>query len=338
MKIMREENKKSPKILIIAILLILALGGIFLHYNRSMSQPISDEDEKISIDIEEGESVNNILNLLVERGLLRRIHKYYTKFYLKINNLEGSLQAGSYQIPKQLTIVELIQALQEGRSQDVWVLIPEGLRKDEIAEIVDNEFRENGVDTFSKEEFLALTEDESFINSLNLGVEIPNLEGFLFPDRYAFPRDATAQLIIERMVGNFKNKVGDDFTYEDIIFASIVEREGTNENDRPIIAGIILKRQREGWLLQTDATLLYPVKDWRHVITIQDKEDDNPYNTYRRLGLPPTPICNPGLQSIEAVWNPVETQYYFYIHDRDGNPHFAATLEEHNRNVIQYLR
>jgi UPF0755 protein len=335
---MKEENKNISKFLIILILLTFALGGVFLHYNRSISQPISEEDEKISLEIEEGESVSNILDSLQEKGLLRTLDKYYTKFYLKINNLEGNLQAGTYQIPKQLTIIELIQVLQEGRAQDVWVLIPEGLRKDEIAEIVDNEFKDNGVETFSKEEFLTLTEDKIFIDSLELAVDIPNLEGFLFPDRYAFPRDANAQSVIEKMVANFKNKVGEDFTYEEIIFASIVEREGYNANDRPIIAGIILKRHREGWLLQTDATLLYPVKDWRHVITIQDKEDDNPYNTYKKLGIPPTPICNPGLQSIEDVWNPEETQYYFYIHDRDRNPHYARTLEEHNRNVNKYLR
>jgi len=99
-----------------------------------------------------------------------------------------------------------------------------------------------------------------------------------------------------------------------------------------------LKRFEEGWLLQTDATLLYPLKDWKHPITQEVKEDNNPYNTYKNIGLPPTPICNPGLQSIEAVWNPVETNYYYYIHDNDGNPHYAETLDKHNENVNKYIR
>ena len=335
---MEKKNKKGFSIILIAILLVIAFAGIFLHYTRTISQPISHEDENITITIEEGQSVNNILNTFVDQGLLRRIHTLYTKIYLRLNNLEGNLQAGIYELPKQLTIIELIEALQTGRTQDIWVLIPEGLRKDEIADIVKREFDQNGVENFSREEFLSLTVDKEFIGTLGLAVDIDNLEGFLFPDRYAFPKDATPRSVIEKMVSNFNNKVGQDYSYEDIIIASIVEREGTNANDRPIIAGIILKRYREGWLLQTDATLLYPVKDWRHVITIQDKEDDNPYNTYKWLGLPPTPICNPGLQSIEAVWEPVETAYYFYIHDNDGNPHFATTLDEHNRNVMKYLR
>jgi UPF0755 protein len=335
---MIEESKKVSKIFIIPILLILAVGGIYLHYNSSISQPLGESEEKVTFNIEDGATVNEILNSLAEEELLENIQKYYTRFYLKINNLEGSLQAGTYQIPRQLTIIELIEVLQTGRAQDIWVLIPEGLRKDEIAEIIHREFRDNGVETFFKDDFLLLTEDANFITSLDLGVEIPNLEGFLFPDRYAFPRDASATTVIEKMITNFKTKVGENFTYEEIILASIVEREGYNSNDRPIIAGILLKRYREGWLLQTDATLLYPGKDWKHVITIQDKEDDNPYNTYKKLGLPPTPICNPGLQSVEAVWNPQETPYYFYIHDKDGNAHYATTLEEHNRNVNKYLR
>jgi UPF0755 protein len=169
-------------------------------------------------------------------------------------------------------------------------------------------------------------------------VDISDLEGFLFPDKYSFPKTITTQEVIIKMVENFKQRVEEEYTYEDIILASIVEREGYNSNDRPIIAGIILKRFEEGWLLQTDATLLYPIKDWEHTITPQDKEDDNPYNTYKNIGLPPTPICNPGLQSIEAVWNPEETDYYFYIHDKDGNAHYAETLEQHNENVNEYLK
>jgi UPF0755 protein len=270
---------------------------------------------------------------------MNKKHVYYTKIYLRINNLSTKLQAGVYELPKSLSIIEIIDILQNGRNQDVWISIPEGLRKDEIAKIIEDELSVYDSSLFSASEFLSLTTNQEFINTLNLDIEIDNLEGFLFPDSYAFPRDIDTQGVIEILVENFKTKVGNnEYTYEDIIFASIVEREGYNGNDRPIIAGIILKRYNEGWLLQADATLLYPVKDWKHVITQEDKNDDNPYNTYKKIGLPPTPICNPGLQSIEAVWNPTDTNYYYYIHDTDGNPHYGRTLEEHNKNVDTYLR
>lgn len=332
------KNKNGPIVLICFVFLLFLLIGSFIHYKKTLSQPISEGNEQVTIVIEEGQSVKSILNSLVEEGLLKNLHAYYVKIYLKLNKLESRLQAGTYQLPKQLTIVELVEALQSGRDLDVWVLIPEGLRKDEIADIIKKEFDENNLQDFSREEFLQLTENREYINTLDLVIEVDNLEGFLFPDRYAFPKDATAETVIEKMISNFKTKVGEEYTYEEIIFASIVEREGYNANDRPIIAGIILKRYSEGWLLQTDATLLYPVKNWKHTITIQDKENDNPYNTYKRLGLPPTPICNPGLQSIEAVWKPQESSYYFYIHDKEKNPHFADTLDEHRKNIEKYLR
>jgi UPF0755 protein len=336
---MNERKGSSSKILIFLVLLTFVLIGVLkLDYDRSLKKSSSESSEKVVIEVTEGESVDNILKSLIDNELIQKKYLYYTKLYLKINNLGSKLQAGTYELPKNLSIIELIDTLQFGRSQDVWVSIPEGLRKDEIADIVATELGRYNTSSFYQSDFLSLTTDSSFISTLDLPIQITDLEGFLFPDKYALPKDANTEFVLRMLVDNFKRKVGENYTYQDIILASIVEREGFNGNDRPIIAGIIIKRFNEGWLLQTDATLLYPVKDWKHAITVVDKEDDNPYNTYKRIGLPPTPICNPGLQSIEAVWNPTETNYYYYIHDKDRNPHYGATLSEHNANVNKYLR
>jgi len=318
-------------------LILIGIGIVLLitDYKRNLSVPNSSSDEKVRIEIAEGESVTNILQNLLEKELITKKNYYYAKVYLRLNGLDSTLQAGVYDLPKNLTIVELIETLQYGKDEEVWVTIPEGLRKDEIAQLLDEELASKN---FSSEEFLALTNDPAFIQTLELGLEIDNLEGFLFPDKYSFPADIDTKQVIVRLIENFKAKVTKEYTYEDIILASIVEREGYNESDRPIIAGIILKRFKEGWLLQTDATLLYPLKDWKHPITQEVKENNNPYNTYKNIGLPPTPICNPGLQSIEAIWNPVETNYYYYIHDTDGNAHYAETLDEHNENINKYLK
>ena len=330
---------KLSKIILLVIIAILAfLGAMKVSYDNIISRPNSNIDEKVLVEITEGESVDQIVKSLIESGLLQQKYLYYTKAYLKLNKLEAKLQAGVYELPKQLSIIELINTLLSGRSQDIWISIPEGLRKDEIAEIVRTELVKSNVSTFSKDDFLSLTENTEFISTLGLNIDVTNLEGLLFPDKYAFSRDSNTEDVIRTIVENFKTKVGEKYTYQDIIFASIVEREGYNADDRPVIAGIIIKRFEEGWLLQTDATLLYPVKDWKHNITIQDKENDNPYNTYKKIGLPPTPICNPGIQSIESVWKPIESKYYYYIHDEDGNPHYGATLDQHNENVIEYLR
>lgn len=336
MKVEKRESKTSGKKLFLFFLILIGIGIalVVTDYKRNLNVPNSSSDEKVRIEITEGESVTNILQKLLEEDLITQKNYYYAKVYLKLNNLGARLQAGVYNLPRNLTIAELIETLQYGREEEVWITIPEGLRKDEIAQLINNELKN---ENFSPERFLALTEDPTFIQTLELGVETDNLEGFLFPDKYSFSTEIDAEGVILKLIENFKTKVTREYTYEDIILASIVEREGYNGNDRPIIAGIILKRFEEGWLLQTDATLLYPLKDWKHPITEEVKEDNNPYNTYKNIGLPPTPICNPGLQSIEAVWNPTETSYYYYIHDNDGNPHYAETLDEHNENVKRYL-
>ncbi|KUK67591.1 MAG: hypothetical protein XD87_0032 [candidate division WS6 bacterium 36_33] len=337
MRVEKKESRTSGTKLFPFFLILIGIGIalVVTDYKRNLNVPNSSSDEKVRIEITEGESVTNILQNLLKEDLITQKNYYYAKVYLRLKNLGSTLQAGVYNLPKNLTIVELIETLQYGKDEEIWVTIPEGLRKDEIAELVSSEL---ATENFSPEEFLALTNDPTFIQTLELGVETDNLEGFLFPDKYSFPSEVDAEGVIIRLVENFKTKVTREYTYEDIILASIVEREGYNGNDRPIIAGIILKRFEEGWLLQTDATLLYPLKDWNSPITQEVKENNNPYNTYKNIGLPPTPICNPGLQSIEAVWNPVETNYYYYIHDNDGNPHYAETLDEHNENINKYLR
>ena len=185
---------------------------------------------------------------------------------------------------------------------------------------------------------MALTTDSTFISTLGFPYQISDLEGYLFPDKYAFANTVSTEDVLKTLVNNFQTKVGVKDTYEDIIVASMVEREGYTSSDRPMIADIIKRRLEEGWLLQIDATLLYPEKDWKHTITDVDKQKENPYNTYKYPGLPPTPICNPGLSAINATRNPESNSYYFYIHDPQGNIHYAKTLVEHNSNVQKHLR
>ena len=340
---MRESNRTSPTKMFLAFFIIfLVLVGIFLlDYKNSLEKPASDNPEKVTFQIKSGESVNLILDNLVEKNLIQKRLLPYTKVYLKLNKLEGTLQAGTYSIPRNLSIKELITTLQNAKEQDIWVTIPEGLRKDEIAEIIANELKKSESASFSVESFLAMSTDTTLIETLELPFEVTDLEGFLYPDKYALAPNSTTESIIKLLVNTFKQKIDakyDEYTYEDIIMASIVEREGRNSEDRPIIAGILQKRIKEGWLLQADATLLYPIKDWKHTITEQDLQVDNPYNSYKKIGLPPTPISNPGHQAIEATLNPKETPYYFYIHGKDGVARYAKTLTEHHNNINTYLK
>lgn len=337
---MSDSKKTSPMKILLAFLVICAvlLGILFFDYKNSLDKPISNSTEKVDFQIKQGDGVNGILHNLIEKELIKKRSFYYSKIYLKLNKLEGKLQAGNYSIPRNLNIKELMETLQKAKEQDFWVTIPEGLRKDEVAVIIAKELEKSEKASFSIDDFLKATTNPDFIATLNLPAEVKDLEGFLYPDKYAFASDSTTESVLKILVETFHKKVIKDYTYKDIIMASIVEREGFNSEDRPIIAGILQKRIREGWLLQADATLLYPLKDWKYEITYQDLEKDNPYNSYKRIGLPPTPICNPSVQAIEATLSPKESPYYFYIHGKDGVARYAKTLAEHHANIKNYLR
>jgi len=329
--------KSTIRIFLFALVtVIIATIVIKLDYDKALRTPNSDSQEKVIVQIDQGATVDQILTKLVDQGVIQEKWLTYVKLYLKQENLAAKLQAGTYELPKNLSIKEVIDSLQNGKNPDIWVTIPEGLRKDEIADILNQELSKADTTNFSKEEFLRLTTDKAYIQTLGLTVNISDLEGYLFPDRYAFPITTKTSDTIDKMVKNFITKVGTADTYDQIILASIVEREGFSDQDRPIIAGIFIKRLEEGWLLQACATVLYPLKDWKHEITDADKESDSPYNTYKKPGLPP--ICNPGLESINAVRNYKKTDYYYYIHDNNAIVHYAKTLEEHNANINQYLR
>lgn len=336
-------NKKLATAFLALIGLLILVGAAFLYlknfYEKALITSNSENTETVEFQIKTGETLDTIVPNLVSAGLIQEKYKNVFLLYIKLNNLFPTFQAGTFDVPKNLNMKQLVETLQNSEIPSIWVTIPEGLRLDEIATVIETEFSKLSQNNFSKEEFIALCEDPQFITSSEIKLkDIKTLEGFLFPDKYLFPKDSTAEQIITAMIANFNKKVARDYTYDDIILASLIERESVNSEDRRIISDILRKRLEEQWLLQVDATLLYYYKDWKHVITVDDKEVDQPYNTYKNSGLTPTPICNPGIDSINAVFEPQSNPYYYYIHDNNRVPHYASTLEQHEANIQQYLR
>lgn len=321
-------------------LCLIIVGAFFIYsqYNKALNIPNSESSETVSFTITPGESSSVIAQNLVEKGLLNKSDLLFFRAYLRQSGSGSQLQAGEFQIPLNLTMVELVDALKRAHANDVTITIIEGLRADEIAQVFETEFAkvDPTIKRFSQSEYLALVTDQGFISELGLSTN--TLEGYLFPDQYKFFEDATAADVIKSQIDHFKSQVGTSYTNEDIIIASLVERESRTDDERPLVADIIKRRNDEGWFLNIDASLLYHKGDWNHVLTLADIEEDQPYNTYTNLGLPPTPICNPGLSSIKAALNPEPNNYYYYIHEDSGQVHFAETLEEHNQNILNYLQ
>lgn len=311
------------------LILILILGVTLIWYQRSLS-PVSNQDNTaIAFSISKGQSAKEIANQLKQKGLIRSPVAFFV--YIRLTGLTTKIQAGNYQLKKTVSTPEIAYELTHGTT-DKWITLLEGWRAEEIADAIAQNFN------IPRSEFLKLAK-----------------EGYLFPDSYLIPQETNAQEIINIILANFQKKVTPEIiakgqnqglTLDQIItLASIIEREARQDQDRPIVADILIKRLKNNWPLQADATIQYALGYqpqektwWRKNLTKGDLDIDSPYNTYKYLGLPPTPISNPGLASIQAVINPQPTDYWFYLSDKNGFLHFAKTHAQHEENIKKYLR
>lgn len=318
------------KRIIIAIVLILVIVGIVWVWFREGTQSVSPQnaDNKMFV-VEKGEGVRSIAARLKNEGLIRDPLVFF--LVVKKENAEKKIQAGDFRLKPSMDMYQILNELQHG-SVDIWVTTLEGWRVEEVALKLAQEL------SIPEQEFLKVAE-----------------EGYMFPDTYLFPREATASTAATIMRNNFDKKVTSEIKNgiatqgltlaQGITLASIVEREGRSAEDRPVIAGILLNRLKQGQALETDATIQYVLGYqstektwWKKSIFNSDKELDSRYNTYKYAGLPPGPIASPGIQSIKAVANPTPSNYMFYIHAPDGSVHYAETYDEHLQNVNTYLR
>jgi len=310
------------------VLIIVILGGFFFFKEGVLPVDKNSQETKIFV-INKGETLNGIARKLVNQDLIRN----RVVFYLTVKRLgiEKKIQAGDFRLSPSMTTYEIANNLTHG-TLDNWITIIEGLRKEEIAQIISSNF------DIPETDFLKYAQ-----------------EGYLFPDTYLIPREATSGSIIEILTNNYHRRFDSDLITEVkkiglsekevLILASLVEKEGKYYSDKQKVAGILLKRLNDDWFLQLDATVQYAlgyqpnVKTWwKKGLTKEDLEIDSPYNTYKNTGLPPGPICNPGLESIKAtIFADKNTPYWYYISDMKGNLHFARTLEEHNLNIGKYL-
>lgn len=311
-------------VFLFAVIGIILVGGL-LWWNNGMRPADADDTSSKLFIVPQGSNVREIGKNLKEEGLIKDPVAFF--LYVKLKGLDTKVQAGDFRLSPSMNLSTILEQLQSG-SLDVWVTLPEGLRAEEVAEIL------------SKNMPLY---DDSWV-----GVLVEN-EGYLFPDTYLIPRDANVDTVVSIMRNTFFAKVGELGLTEAspnlntvVTTASLIERESRIDEEKPMIASVIQNRIDDGISLDIDATLQYIVgeKDgkWWAVPTGEEKSINSLYNTYKKVGLPPGSICNPGIGAISAALNPAQSDYYFYIHDTTGEVHFAKTNSEHNANVSKYLR
>lgn len=314
---------------ILPLLLIgAALFTAVMLWCYSVLKPASSDTRLQDFLIVKGASASQIGNKLKKEGLIRNTLAF--KIYVQVSGNARSIQAGEYRLSPSYSLFKMVEELTHGPAE-IWVTIPEGLRREEIAARFASAF---GQGEDFNQNFLSASAD---------------IEGFLFPDTYLFPKDAEASMVVKKMRSIFDIKTAEFkegteasslSLREIVILASIIERETKTEEERPMVAGVLVNRLNMGMGLQADATVQYAVgspENWWPVLTKEDLKVNSPYNTYRFRGLPSGPIANPGLSSIKAAVFPQNNDYLYYLHDAKGQVYFARTLAEHNENVRKYL-
>ncbi len=306
------------------VAVVLITGQVFL--------PIRASGLTKTFTIAPGASVSEIRATLTQDNLLRSPLLF--EWYVRLRGWSGKFQAGEFKIPEKISAADVAAILVSSRGASVTITIPEGWTTAEIATRLDA----NGV--VSKQEFLQTIRKNKFAYSYRDPRGDWNLEGFLFPDTYQFRRGMKAEEVIGRMLDTFERRITglEKITVPDILLASIVEAEVPHPADRPIVAGIFLKRLQIGMALQSDATLNYATGNGSHALSAKELAIDSPYNTYRHRGLPPTAIGNPGLDAIRAAIYPSASPYLYFLSGTDGQTHFAKTFAEQIENKKKYLR
>ncbi|WP_226085397.1 endolytic transglycosylase MltG [Mesobacillus sp. S13] len=339
---------------IMAILLIGAIGGGGYYYIKEALKPVDANSKKtVDVNIPIGSSTTGIGQILEDKGIIRdaRVFKYYVKF-----KNEAGFMAGDYKMKPSMTLPEIVTSLKTGKVMQEVVMkitIPEGKQLKQIAGIIAEKTQQD------EEEIFKQLNDKEFINKLmgkypdvltedilKENVKYP-LEGYLFPATYPFYSEKpTVEEIVTVMLTKTKEVLGDFrgqmeekemTTHELMTMASLIEEEATEKVDRDKIASVFYNRLEEGMMLQTDPTVLYAHGEHKERVFFKDLEIDDPYNTYKIQGLPPGPIANPGVISIEAALAPADTDDMYFLATSTGDVLFSKTLAEHNRKVDEHI-
>ena len=302
---------------------------------NSQIAPVSSAKEEKVIIVSKGDSFSQISDKLRENNLIRSTWAF--KLEAKQQGVESRLKVGSFKISPALSTDEILKIL-TSNPQGIKVTLIEGWRVEEMADQLSLKFNlPAGRQEVQSSKFLVLAK-----------------EGYMFPDTYLFPEDVNIEQVVKTLRDNFDKKYTNDLKEkitkqgltenQGVILASIVEREARSAEARRMVASILLKRFKISMGLNADATIQYALgyqpsekSWWKKDLSPDDLKIDSPFNTYLHVGLPPAPICNPSLSSLEAVANAdSSTPYLYYYHDSKGNSYYAETLDEHNMNVVNH--
>ena len=307
-----------------------------------VTAPSIDKPREVSIEIPQGSSLNKISALLEEAGAIRGRLRF--KLLARLMKMERNLKFGEYRFILPLTPISILRKIVSGDVVAYLITFPEGITIFDVAQNIERTGLNSGAAVLQK------AADAQFAASL--GIEGHSLEGYLFPETYKFNRGSSPEVVLRRMFERFNKVFNQDMEKqaavlglskkELITLASLIEKETGRTDEKPLIAAVFLNRMAKGMRLDCDPTVIYGLKlensAFNERLNKNHLKKESPYNTYVNFGLPPGPICSPGLDSIQAALHPAKVSYLYFVSKNDGTHQFSETLEEHNRAVNTYQR
>ena len=328
-------NKKNKKMKMVALFFVfIGIISFVILYNNAISKPLKSSDNIVSIEVKTGDGFYDILNRLDEEGKLS--NKLLIKIKLSIDKQSITLKEGTYEINSNVTLDQLIKDLQDDSKNInmVKITVPEGYSIEEIAQLMEEK------DLCSKNDFIKAVKNYELPEFVEVNEKRRyNLEGFLYPDTYLIEKGTSANNIIDKMLERFNAAIKEVEKESDIVInnedidklitiASMIEKEASADIDRPLISSVIYNRLEKDMKLQLDATVLYALGEHIDVVLNRHLEVDSPYNTYKYSGLPIGPIASPGIESIKAALLPADTDYLYYILQKDGTHYFTNNYDD----------
>ncbi len=317
----------------VGVLLAIALGGWLIHFS---GQPIHLEQPTQDLVLKHGSSLRGVAQQLVREGVLSEPWSFI--LLVRVQGKAGEIQAGNYQLAQGMTVSDLFQMISRGNTVQRSITFIEGWTFRQMRAALNDH---PDVRHLS----MHLTDAEILTQ---IGAAETRPEGLFFPDSYYFGSGMSDLEILQRAYQTMRKKLDIAWrtrdsglpyrsSYEALVMASIVEKETGRGDERPLIARVFLNRMRLGMRLQTDPTVIYGMGErFDGNLRRKDLQEDTPYNTYTRAGLPPTPIAMPGLAAIEAVLHPAQGDALYFVGKGDGSHAFSKTLSEHNRAVSRF--
>ena len=316
----------------------LLLTGAAVYLNWALEQDIRIDAGSLVYNLPQGASINSLSVDLSDRDILSTPPRLF-RFYARLTRSEGRLKAGEYRLTPGMTNKSVLALFRSGKVIQRQITFVEGWTFAEWRQAVAGQVGlEHTIDNMSGSDIMK-----------SLGDAGVSPEGQFFPDTYHFTKGETDLSILKRAHDRMTETLAKEWAdasdavafanpYQALILASIVEKETGYAPDRPKIARVFINRLAKRMRLQSDPTTIYGMKNFNGDLTRADLSTDSPYNTYVSRGLPPTPICNPGLDSIHATLNPAPGDYYYFVARGDGSSEFSATLEEHNKAVARFQK